>query len=287
MAESDQIARWYFEKDFKRPDFDFDDFLVDAIQETTIQDPIRAELLADTKSNRIWDTFRKQVNEESERGFYPTFRIVSRGSRRLFWLPQFFPSFLSRREKNLRLRIQSRKHISRSIHSNTSREYEALCVLACNLSGATHSVLTSQSNEFGIDFFAVIPSVGKSHLFNGGTGPMRIIGQCKMHSGQVVRSSLQQFSSALTSVQQRSEDVKDLIPSWFVRQRGPIVGWFVAHNGLQSGARDFANRYGIIHSDSRDLAEVITMSRAWQPSDGVMAPVDLMYREIDYILDSA
>lgn len=284
MSARDHIVRWYFERDFERADFDFDDYLVDAIVQTTGKNIMSSELYADVHSDMLWDSLKIQIADELNRGLYPTFSQVAPGVKRLFWHAKFLPHDISKGERHRRTRLLSRNQVTKSIRELDYRQFEALCVLACRLSGASRYTLTPHSDEFGIDFFAVIPSVGKSHVFNGGGGPIRIVGQSKMHSAQVARDYVVKLTAAVTSVQQRSEDVRTLIPNWFVRESGPIVGWFVAHNGLHSGAQDYANSFGIIHSDSRDLAEIITMSRAWQPSEGVQAPVELIHREIEEIL---
>lgn len=284
MTRPQHIVNWFYEQEFNRAWLDFDDYLIDAVQQTQDISRASAEEYASNNSNRLWNELRRQIADDNIRGLYPTFSEITPGVKRLFWYPSFFPSGISKRDRQKRSRIRSRIHILKMIRTLSPIQYEALSVLACKHSGSSNYCITPDGGEFGIDFFAMIPSIGKSHLFDGGTGPIRIVGQSKKHSNRVPRDRLQQFTSALNSVHQRSEDIKSLIPSWFLRQRGPIVGWFVAHNGLQSGARDFANRFGIIHSDSRDLAEIVTMSRAWQPSEGVNAPVELMRSEIKHIL---
>ncbi len=285
MTRPQHIINWFYEQEFNRAWLDFDDYLIDAVQHTQDRSRASAEEYASNNSDRLWNDLRRQIADDNSRGLYPTFSEITAGVKRLFWYPNFFPSGISKGDRQKRSRIRSRIHILKMIRTLSPTQFEALSVLACKHSGSSNYCITPEGGEFGIDFFAVIPSIGKSHLFSGGTGPIRIVGQSKKHSNKVPRDRLQQFTSALNSVHQRSEDVKNLIPSWFLRQRGPIVGWFVAHNGLQSGARDFANRFGIIHSDSRDLAEIITMSRTWQPSDGVLAPIDLMRSEIASILN--
>lgn len=284
MSRFQRIIKWYYEQDFDDAAISFDDYLADAVATSLGKTRIEAEFYAADNSDRIWEELKKFIVLEKGRGLYPTFAVVAPGLKRLFWYPNYFPPDISKHDRYKRLRTRSRNHIMKCIQGLNSRQYEALCILTTKLSGASQYCFTPQSNEFGIDFFGVIPSVGKSHLFNGGSGPIRIVGQSKKQSSNVSRNRLQQFVSTLQSIYERSELVRGLIPSWFIKQRGPIVGWFVAHKGLESGARDYANNYGIIHSDSRDLAEIITMSRAWQPSDGLLAPVELMSNEIDALL---
>ncbi len=285
MANSQAIVNWYFEQEFNRSSLDFDDYLVDAVEQSLDKTRIDAELYASNNTNKLWDNLRKKIEVDKNRGLYPTFSEVVAGVKRLFWYPKYFPPGVSKNDRQKRLRIRSRIHILKAIQALNPSQYEALSALACKLSGASNYCLTPQVDEYGVDFFAIIPSVGKSHLFNGGTGPIRIVGQSKMHADAVPRSTIQRFTMTLDTILHRSEDVKDLIPNWFLRQRGPIIGWIVAHNGLQSGAKDYANNFGILHSDSRDIAEIITMSRAWQTSDDVLTPVKLMDREIDILLN--
>ncbi len=284
MVNPQSIIDWYYEQDFDRSWFDFDDHLVSAIQYSSTVSQMDAEHYATSNSHKLWNQFRLRIESDRRRGFYPTFSEVAAGVKRLFWFPMFFPPELAKVDRHKRTRIRSRRHITEAIRSLSPVEYEALSLLACKLSGASHSSLTPATNEFGIDFFAIIPSLGRSRLLDGGMGPVRIVGQSKKHAKEVERGLIQRFVSILSSIRERSEDVRELMPNWFASERGPIVGWFVAHNGLQSGAMTYANRHGIIHSDSRDLAEIITMSRAWQPSDGINAPVDMMRREIAKIL---
>ncbi len=285
MANSQSIVNWYYEQVFDHASLDFDDHLADAVQQSLGKARIDAELYANNNTNKLWNDLRNQIEEDKSRGLYPTFSEVTAGVKRLFWYPNYFPLGVSKRDKQRRLRIQSRVHILKSIHAMNYEQYEALSVLACKLSGASHYCMTPRINEFGIDFFAVIPSIGKSHLFNGGGGPIRIVGQSKKHSSPVSRDKIQQFILTLSSIHQRSEDVRHLMPSWFLRQKGPIIGWFIAHKGLQSGAKDYSNKFGIVHSDSRDIAEIITMSRSWQPAEGLYAPIELMKKEIDHLLN--
>lgn len=286
MANSKSIINWYYEQEFDRPSLDFDDHLADAIEQSLDKTRMDAERYARNNTNQLWDDLRKKIEEDKSRGLYPTFSEVTADLKRLFWYPNYFPPQVSKKDRQKRLRIRSRIHILKAIQALDSMQYEALSVLACKLSGASNYSLTPRTGEYGVDFFAVIPSVGKSHLFNGGTGPIRIVGQSKMHiNNRVSLGTIQQFATTLNMILQRSEYVKELIPNWFSRQRGPIIGWIVAHNGLQSGAKDYANNFGILHSDSRDIAEIITMSRAWQTSDDVFTPVKLMDREIDILLN--
>ena len=284
MASSQPIVFWYLEQEFDHVAINFDDHLVDAVETSLGKSRIEAEFYAENHSERLWNRLRNQIEEDKNRGLYPTFSEVKSGFKRLFWNPKYFPRGASKNDRQRRQRLRSRIKILKTIESiDDPTHFEALSVYACKLSAASDYCLTPR-NDFGIDFFAVIPSIGRSHVFSGGAGPLRIIGQCKKHASTVSRGSLQQFFSSIVSVQERSDDVRNLIPNWFLTERGPIVGWYITHLGLQNGAREFAEKHGIIHSDSRDIGEIITMSRSWTPSDGLNAPVRMMWQQIENLL---
>ena len=284
MLDSKSIIDWYYEHDFDRSWLDFDDHLVSAIRHCSTVSQMDAERYATSNSNRLWNQFRLRIEADKQRGLYPTFSEVAPGVKRLFWIPMFFPPGLAKVDRHKRTRMRSRRRITESIRSLNPVEYEALSAVVCKLSGATRISLTPRVRDRGVDLFALIPSVGKSHVFSGGAGPLRIVGQCKMFTGRVSYGDVRDFAYSLNAIRQRGESVKRIIPPWFMMERGPIVGWFVAHSGLQSGPEGELNNLGIMHSDSRDLAEVITMSRAWQPSEGLLAPVDLMLNQIESLL---
>ena len=284
MAQS--IVRWYFENEFERDWLDFDDHLENAIQECQNKSQLDAERYARNNSDRIWDDIRRQIAQDNHRGLYPTFSEIAAGVKRLFWYPNHFPPGISKYDKQRRLRIRSRIHLLNEIRELDSYQFEALSVLSCKLSGASHCHLTPRIGDRNVDFFAMIPSVGKSHVFNGGAGPIRIVGQSKKHNKSVSPGDIREFLFTLASVHQRSPEIRSVIPPWFLGQQGPIIGWFITKTGLKGDALDYSNNFGIIHSDGQDLAEIITMSRTWQPSDGVNAPIKMMKREIKEIMNS-
>ena len=285
MAKSQQIVDWYYEREFDRAIFDFDDHIVKAVQECFNKDPADTDSYLMGNRNSLWQSLTRRIAEDKERGIYPTFDISLDGVDRLIWYPGYFPPGVRNRDKWQRLRIRSRSLILNEIQRLKRPQYEALSVLACKLSGAARFHLTRYGGDGGVDFFAVIPSLGRSHVFSGGGGTIRIVGQSKMSNNRIPRKEIGIFAETLNEVRHVGRNVKKHIPSWFLRERGPIIGWFVAHSGLQSGAADYANDNGIIHSDSRDIAEIVTMSRAWQPTDGLFAPVELIQREIKYLLN--
>jgi len=62
-------------------------------------------------------------------------------------------------------------------------------------------------------------------------------------------------------VRNLNPSIESLVPSWFRSSTGPIIGWLIAHNGVQSGGVTKAKNHGIVISDSVDIAEIIALSR--------------------------
>ncbi len=133
--------------------------------------------------------------------------------------------------------------------------------MVCRFSGARETLLTPAGSEGGIDFFALIDVPGKCHLFSGATGPLRVVGQSKKYSSAADLGVVRDFITAIENVRKRQPSVERRIPLWFRTSRGPVVGFLVAHNGLQSGAESMARDHGIVVADSLDLAEVAALSR--------------------------
>ena len=193
MSSLQSIIDWYYEQQFDSAWIEFDDYLVDAVREKLSKSRLEAELYATNVADRAWSEICRRITQNAQRGFYPTFSQIVPDVRGLFFNPNFFPQGISKADRHKRTRIRSRHFIQSAINSLRATEFEAVCLLACMLSGASNSSLTQVTDEFGVDCFAVIPSLGRSNLFDGGTGPVRIVGQCKMHAKPVPRSSIQQF----------------------------------------------------------------------------------------------
>ena len=285
MGDTQAIVNWFYLHEFGSTFINFDDHVVVAIEKALDKSRLDAETYAIANGNRIWNALRRQIEDHKGRKLFPAFSEVPGDWRRLFCYPQHVPYGLSKKAKHERVRFRSRTHILRWIEHLEPREYEAVSGLACKLSGASHLCLTRQKNEQGVDFLAVVPSFGKSRLLNGATGPIRIVGQSKKYSNSVQVDKLRDFSTTLNLVRHRNTKVSKILPPWFLQQTGSIVGWFVAHRGLQSGAVQFSNEFGILYSDSWDIAEILLRSRSWQPTHSLNTPVEFAIAELKSILE--
>jgi hypothetical protein len=148
------------------------------------------------------------------------------------------------------------------IDALTGREYEALACVAMKVVGASEITLTPFGTEGGIDFFALVRSPARCHLFAGSTNPIRIVGQSKKYTRQVGVDKMKEFLATMDEVKHRGEPKTErVVPPWFHATRGPIVGCMIAHRGFQSGATSRARNHGIITADSLDIAEMLALSR--------------------------
>lgn len=168
------------------------------------------------------------------------------------------------------IRCGSRSSILRCIDTLDSRAYEALACVASVCAGAVKTHLTPPGNEGGIDFFALIRSPGRCHVFSENRSPIRVVGQCKKYTSAVGVDKIRQFAHSINSVYQQSQLIEKHVPSWFRDASGPVVGWVIGHSGFQSGANTVARNHGIILSDTVDLAEICAQSHHFPaPSSNV------------------
>lgn len=130
--------------------------------------------------------------------------------------------------------------------------------------GASEVSLTPAGNEGGVDFFALLPTPFRCHLFGGGVNPVRIIGQSKKFSQAVQVDKLKEFLMTVEEVKHRGQPkTEKIVPPWFHAVHGPIVGCVIAHSGFQSGAISRARNDGVITADSLDVAEMLAIAKCF------------------------
>lgn len=218
----------------------------------------------DANVKRIWSYLLKAQEDDRSQRFLNPLITVTDPSKRL--ITCYLKNEYNRtKEKHFNL-LMSRPHILSAIDTLTSREYEALSVLLCKISEANNYLLTPPGNEAGIDFIATIKFNEDAHYLFGVNGPIRIIGQCKKYASPVQLDKVKEFNATLNDVYHLTHKVKGIIPSWFSQSKGIIVGWIIGHNGFQQGAKDRAKDFGIVLSDSRDIAEIISKSEKYYPT---------------------
>ncbi|MFV9482252.1 restriction endonuclease [Christiangramia sp. ASW11-125] len=264
-------------------DIEFNTLLREIVKQEIGISGIALDEFVEKKSNRLWNYFNKNQRKLiSNSSCNPYYEIVSSKHKLIKSTCTTNPKGYSQLKLN---RYKGRPNILEKIDELDSREYEALACQTVKLLGSKRFVLTPPGNEAGIDFIATINFGSDAHFLFGSNGPIRIIGQCKKYTSESQVNSIKEFNQTLLDVYSLTDKVKEFIPHWFRSSRGPIIGWMIAHSGFQSGAYDRAKNYGIICSDSKDIAELISTSRKYHPLLTQEERADLLKDSIQEILD--
>jgi hypothetical protein len=251
--EKPALLRWLYRSEFEGI-VAFRDMLRRGARAALGKDAIAAEAYVETNLNSVWNYLLQAQDADEKRGISRIFDVFDPTARTLQWCS---PLCDARRAA----RLKDRAAILSMIDALTNREFEALACVALRLVGATETFLTPPGNEGGVDFFALVPSPTRCHLFSSGSHPLRIIGQSKKYSNPVEASVFKEFLQTINEVKSGGEPkTEKIIPTWF-HVRGPIIAVMVAHSGFQSGATTRARRHGVIIADSIDMAEILALSR--------------------------
>tara|TARA_R100001369_G_scaffold91045_2_gene131171 strand:+ start:2605 stop:3483 length:879 start_codon:yes stop_codon:yes gene_type:complete len=261
MASSE--SKELFQAMFRLPTFEgeisFDTILKEVVKSTLGKDGISLDEFVNSKGIHLWNYFNKgQSHLKKINTCSPVYTVISDKYKIIKSTAKSNPKKYPPTKLQ---RFKSRPFILKEIDKLNSREYEALACCVLKLLGAKKIYLTPPGNEAGIDFISVIDFGPEAHFLFGINGPLRVIGQCKKYSTESQVSSIKEFNQTLSDVYSLTDKVKTVIPHWFRSAKGPIIGWMISHSGFQSGAVDRAKNYGLICSDSKDLAEVISISR--------------------------
>lgn len=254
--EKPTLLRWFYRTEFGGT-FPFREVLERGARVALRKDTLAAEAYAESNAKSVWSYLLQAQEEDERRGISRIFKVVDHAAMTLSWCS--LPTHSSSARRTVRLR--HRPAMLSMIDGLTDREYEALACVLLRLVGATETLLTPPGNEGGVDFFALIPSPGKCHLFSG-FHPLRIIGQSKKYTSRVQAGRFKEFLRTIDEVKYGGlQKTEKIVPPWFRAARGPIVGVMIAHSGFQSGAESRARQHGTIAADSLDVAEILALSR--------------------------
>ena len=224
------------------------------------KDALAAEAYAESNLNAFWNYLLKEQESDNQRGVSRAFEILDPMARTLRWCPLPSPSPSMKARRTARLR--HRPAMLSMIDTLNDREYEALACVSLRLVGAIETHLTPPGNEGGVDFFALLPSPGRCHLFSGGHHPLRIVGQSKKYGSALEAGEFKEFLTTMEEVKHGGQPkTEKIVPSWFRAVYGPIIGLVIAHSGFQSGATTRARQHGILTAESLDMAEIVALSK--------------------------
>lgn len=258
MSESKRFKAWLLRLDPAGP-FSLDGIVEKFACDVLGKNSMDAESYAQANRSARWNNIIELNSDLEERGVTPLLVDVNMSTRTGKYSALNPSNGLT--SWGRAIRSSGRSAVLRSIDSLGDRGYEALACVVSGCAGAEKVHLTPPGNEGGIDFFAIINSPGRCHVFSHSRSPIRVIGQCKKYSSPVSVDKVREFVHTISSVCQQSALVEKHVPPWFRGASGPVVGWIVGHSGFQAGAITLAKNYGILLSDSLDMAEICVQSR--------------------------
>ncbi len=242
-------------------------------------DRIDSEYEARRLVSQCWSVVRERIKEEESKGLYPTMEIIDEMRFELGTFTERVEG-ASNKEKIVKIRLKQRAHISDLIDKMSAQQYEIFGAALCYLSGAGEDFAkrTRLSGDENIDFVALMPLNGRTHLFPSGKNRVRLIGQCKKWGSKTQKKDINLMAETITKVVNLNPDLSEVLPSWFVSSEGPILGCFVSHRGYQSGAKIEAQRHGFVLADSRDLTEIVCLSKKWDIGEGADGAERLLHK---------
>ena len=264
--------------------FAFDSTLERFARSVLAKSAMGAAAYVEANAARRWNGFISQLEQLHKRGIVPLLvelDSVARTGRFVYSDPN---SRDVSRERALRSVI--RPLFLRAIDALDNREYEALACVIAQYAGADRVYLTPPGNEGGVDFFALIRSPGRTHIFSANSAPIRIIGQCKKYKQSINVDRLRQFRQTISDVCHQSELIEQHVPSWFRSASGPVVGWMIGHSGFQTGALTVAKNHGMVTSDSLDLAELASQCRRFKLCETASEKTNSLASDVKDVLAS-
>lgn len=272
------VLRQLYREEYPEDDFEFPERLIDVVARHVFNSRLDAERFATQQNiNRYWNALLKKMDQDRHQGLVPLFDVIHDQSKRLRWYAATRNGRTGRAARNAKL-SRTRPAILKQIDALSSRQFEALGCVLCDLLGAEKTHLTPAGNEGGIDFFAALALRTDSHIFHGAKGRLRIIGQCKKHDRPAEPELLRSFTETINEVKNVSPSIEGIVPDWFRTRGGPVVGWLISHAGTTSGAATKAKNHGFLVSDALDCAEVVCLSRAMHRLPPSMRATDLLAR---------
>lgn len=255
VSENTTILNKMYRTVYDDKEYFFEEILKKAILRTLTDDTGKAEVMAASKVNRLWNDYKKQYEDDISNGIVPLFSIVNDREKKVRWIGKSSETDI-RREY-----YKTRPELYKFFDRLNDREYEVMACVICELLGADKISLTAPGNEGGVDFFARVSFPPNAHFLFGMKGPIRIVGQCKKYTNKDNVGHMKEFITTMNNVYNRSFRIGEILPDWFKLEKGNIIGWHIANSGHQTGALDVAKNYGILVSDTKQLIEVVCNSK--------------------------
>lgn len=261
-SDKQRILRWFYRQAFPDGQLKFDELFLQAVGGALSLDELGTEAFTEKNKLPYWNELLKSIDRDRQSGRAPLFYCDDVYERQVVWFANHMRRSGSASKSRTGTRLMARPFMLRIIDGLDDRQYEALACVVAQILGARHTLLTPKGNEAGIDSFSMIGVNSRSHIFGPAGGEFRVVVQSKKSGRPASVDEMKEFVATLDDVRRLNPTVFKQVPVWFRRSRVPIVGWFIAHNGVQSGAAEKAQEHGIVVSDSVDMAEVLAMARS-------------------------
>ena len=210
INEKPTLLRWIYRSEFEDV-LSLKAILQKGAQFVLGKDPLAAEAYAETNVGSFWNYLLRAQDEDEQRGISRVSEAIDPMARTLRWCSSPGAEMVRRA-----IRLRHRAVVLKMIDSLSDRQYEALACASLNLAGASKFVLTPKGNEGGVDFFALVPSPARCHLFSGAHHPLRIIGQSKKYTSAVQAGKFKEFLKTIDEVKHGGEPkTEKVIPPWF------------------------------------------------------------------------
>lgn len=277
MSEKQILHNFLIKNHFNDGILNFETVLEQAGKKAFNKNGIDLSLFIQNTLKRHWNNTLKLIYEDEKRDLVPVFKIVNKNTKLI--------EYNNNSSKGYKAKLnRDRVDFLNEIDLINDREYEALCCVVLKNLGANNILLTPYGNECGIDFVGTIKFSKSAHFLFGVNGPIRIIGQSKFYWQKVSVKEIKEFDSTISDIQRLSPKVSSILPDWFKKEKGPIIGWFIAHSSFQSGANDRSKNFGFINSDSRVLVEILSKSKKFYPTRDTAYRVNKLKEEINAFL---
>lgn len=225
-------------------DVSVEDFAIRILEEMGGFDPLDASEYVVKFIKRITNDLGIQNDELSRRGITPI-GIIS--GKRISWTS---PNPMHRKVWLLRpifLEIIDRL---------PDEQFEAICCLCVDIIGGK-VWRTKNKGDGNVDLYGIVQGMVGNHLF-GAANKLKIVGQCKNYDHSENVTNFDSHLQAMHNVRHLANRVLSNIPNEFIRESGPLCGWYICKGGFQSGVYEEARKHGVILSDKYDIVEILT-----------------------------
>jgi hypothetical protein len=231
----------------------FQTWLLGASQAALGKTPADAAAFVDARITRLWNDVQRENEVLVRAGLSPVLRVVDEKSR-LF-------EFAAQGKLG-----GDRAAALRWIATIGNAQFEYLGAALAFFCGAPEFAVTKRGGDRGVDFYALVPAWGGSGVFHTPHKHLRVVGQSKYLDGSVQRKDSDALISVLHKIRLKSDNMKDYVPDWFWKARGPVVGIILSQYGFASGTVTECNENGVLLAGSVDIAESIVSSRRFVKS---------------------